>query len=298
MHVYSPCAILHADNVQDQSQESDADSAILGTQNVSNAGRGFSDAKKGDFATEYPNVTLPWLAERAEMQIPSAGWSKPVFEYSDAWCSLVHVIGSGFMLTAATKMQFLTEAGVQTMLASVFVGLPELLGVTLKRETVLKADNWKGPVEFTFWTKDDAILLVVEAKSTQRMVSQYEKSVEQLYLEMWAAWRHNTDVKKVHRPIAGMLTDGVGAVMFVMTLRNTSDGVQGNVECSNFLSVFSQAATMPGVHFSEWVYATMMAIEPECSKWEEAKWKKTVADYEAKLSSWTTKFLKIAEGGL
>ncbi len=303
-------------------QESGADSQVPPETGVD--GRmGFSYAKVGEFRTRRPLVAMPALAEKPKLQPRSKSWVDSAMAHPYAWRQLWPLVCNGFYLTAATGMQHLEEAGVQTLLASVLVGFPTLLGndIKLRREEVLKGSERKGPIEFTFKSSADVITAVVEAKTPVRMEGAYAASVEQLYAEMYAAWEHNSNIGQEGQPVTGMLVDGVGALMFQLNLNAaavplpataTPDGdaatcsdtaastrnVQGSIVCSGYLCLFNTGMAglpTPGPGLGIWMCTMLVAVLPECCKWESSEWEARVSSVTEVQVAWSKTFTRILD---
>jgi hypothetical protein len=113
------------------------------------------------------------------------------------------------------------EYGMQTLIGSVLVGCPMLLGngVKLMRESWLGGSERNGPIEFMFSSRAGFIVAVVEAKSLGRLETEYTRSVEQLYAEMYAAWEFNMERGGGDQKVTGILGNGAGAVVFQLSLK-------------------------------------------------------------------------------
>ena len=150
------------------------------------------------------------------LQHKSEGWVEPVVAHPDAWRELWKLVQPGFYLTAATGMQHLEEAGVQTLLATVFVGFPALLGGSvelLRGERVDRGhEDSDHPVDFTFRSGAGVVTLVVEAVTPLVMESEYAESAERLFVAMYAARDHNQKEMTESFLSTGMLVDGVRRV--------------------------------------------------------------------------------------
>lgn len=124
-------------------QDADADSALtpLDAIAIERAVKtGFSYAKVGEFAANHPDVILPALATDPASQTRSPGWADPGMVHATAWRELWGMVDRGVYFTSGTSMHLLEEAGLQTLLASILVGCPTLLGggVRLTREAQLR----------------------------------------------------------------------------------------------------------------------------------------------------------------
>jgi hypothetical protein len=264
---------------------------------------GFSYAQVGEFKANHPLVRVPALADRPKLQIRENEWEDATMAHRHAGRDLWTLVGPGFYLTAATGMQHLEEAGVQTLVASVLVGCPNLLGhdVKLMREAQLRGSERNGPIEFTFWSREAVVDLVVEVKTPVRMETEYAKSVEQLYAEMYAAWEHNREVGEGGRAVSGMLVDGVGAVMFRLSVAATAAGneaaVKGSIACSEYMPLFDyyRRELTPGPALELWLHRTLAAVLPRCVHWDGDEWAARAEAVTAARTNWGERCVKILE---
>ena len=275
-----------------------------------------AESQVGEFVSKHPLVIMPVLAEKPKLQPRCTNWVDTAMTHPGAWRQLWELVCKGFYLTAATGMQHLEEAGVQTLLASVLVGYPMLLGsdVKLKREQVLLGSERRGPIEFVFKSNTDVITVIVEVKTPNRMECAYSASTEQLYAEMYAAWEHNTRLGKGEQPVLGTLVDGVGALMFQLSLSTiTTDeaatshsqvestpthNVQGSISCSGYMCLFDTNMTeppTPGRSLGLWLRRLMAAVLPECHKWEEADWEARKSLVTTTHAAWSEDFIRILD---
>jgi hypothetical protein len=265
---------------------------------------GFSYAQVGEFKANHPLVRLPALADRPKAQVRQNEWEDVPMAHRHAGRDLWALVGPGVYLTAATSMQHLEEAGVQTLVASVLVGCPSLLGhddVKLMREAQLRGSERNGPIEFTFWSRDEVIDLVVEVKTHVRMETEYAKSVEQLYAEMYAAWEHNLHVGEGGRVVSGMLVDGVGAVMFrlsaAVAAAEKEAAVKGLIACSEYMPLFEtyRRELTPGPALELWLHRTLAAVLPGCVHWDGDAWAARASVITAARTDWAERCVKIFE---
>jgi hypothetical protein len=210
-------------------------------------------------------MQLPELANEPRCQQASHGWADPSPKHQQAWKELWTLVRHGFYDTANTKMQFINEAGLQTLLATLLVGVATLLGIRVAREEWVNGEEKKGPIEFTL-SNDKRITLVVEAKHGLNEQKPYAQQVEQLYEEMWAAREQNSSYsgKQYSGTVWGLLVDAWGSVAFELR----DDKV---LHCSNYMFVF-QGSEAPGANFTQWLNIVLGASLKECRDWDAEEW--------------------------
>jgi hypothetical protein len=259
----------------------------------------------------FDSVTA-WLQESADdanppsksfprLQRKSEGWVEPVMAHPDAWRELWKLVRQGFYLTAATGMQHLEEAGVQTLLATVFVGFPALLGggVELSRgERVDRGhDDSSHPVDFTFRSGAGVVTLVVEAVTPLVMESEYSESAERLFAAMYAAREHNQKEMTPSSLSTGMIVDGVGAVMFQLS---TDASGKGSIACSEYMPLFDtsinpKGGPTPGSALELWLQRTLASVLPECGAWNPSAWQDRALSVTNDQVAWSEKFTRIVD---
>jgi hypothetical protein len=257
------------------------------------AQKGFSYAKVGEFSAGHPGAVLPELAADPAAQTSSPGWTNPVMAHAAAWRELWTMVDRGFFYTASTGMHLVEEAGLQTLLASVLVGCPRLLGggVRLLREAPLRGSQRNGPIEFAFRTTEGAVTAVIEAKTTRRLTTEYARSVEQLYAEMFAAWEHNASIGKDGLPVTGVLVAAGGGVTFTFSASAFPESQNGpaiTIECSKYMYVFQDS--MPGFHMDIWLNGILAAALPECRDWDADTWAARKAACTLEEDEWRRQF--------
>ena len=255
-----------------------------------------------EFAAGHPGAVLPELAADPEAQRRSPGWTEPVMAHATVWRDLWTMVDRGFFYTASTGMHLVAEAGLQTLLASVLAGCPRLLGNGVKllsRKSLPEEPLWgrNDPIVFTFRTKEGAVSAVIVAKTTMCFITEYLRSVEQLYAEMLAAWEHNASIGKGDLPIAGMLVSAGGAVAFSLSASasafsasspETQRGPAITIECSSYMYVFQ--GTMPGFHLDIWLNGVLAAALPECRDWDADAWAARKAACSLEEAEWRRRF--------
>ena len=214
------------------------------------------------------------------------------------------MVDRGVYYTSGTSMHLYEEAGLQTLIASILVGCPALLGcgcgVRLTREAQLSGTRGMGPSKFMFHTRENAISAVVEVKTTRRLTMEYAKSVEQLYAELFAAWQHNAAIGKGRMPVAGMLVAAGGAIAFLMKPAATTSSqfvgsLVGSVECSDYMHILQGKPVMPGIHLGLWLHNVLAAALPECCSWGADEWAARTAACVREEAEWRRRFAAIAD---
>ena len=207
----------------------------------------------------HPSVELPSLMPDVRLQQASVGWQSPNPQFAGAWKHLWVLVRHGFYHTTTTGMQFVHEAGLQTLLGTVLVGVVALLGgVRLAREERVEGSRHAGPIEFMVM-QGNKVKLVIEAKKAIDK-EKYAVQVEQVVEEMWAAREQNGEDGG---SVWGMLVDPWGAVMF--------EARADKVLCSEYMVLF-QGMKAPGVDLARWMCAVLGAGWDECRSWPESKW--------------------------
>jgi hypothetical protein len=213
------------------------------------------------------------------------------------------MVDRGFFYTASTGMHLVAEAGLQTLLASVLAGCPRLLGNgvrLLSRGSLPEEPLWgrNDPIGFTFRTTEGAVSAVIVAKTTMRFITEYLRSVEQLYAEMFAAWEHNASIGKGDLPIAGMLVSAGGAVAFSLSASassasspETQSGPAITIECSDYMYIFQ--GTMSGFHMDLWLNGILAAALPECRDWDADAWAARKAACSLEEAEWRQRFMAL-----
>ena len=233
-------------------------------------GTGLSSNTRGRFASEHPKMGLPSAAENPRGQAASRFEALPAMVFKRAWRLVWDLAFPAFILVASTGMMFGLESGVQTVLASMFATIAQLLSVNLERESHLKGHARRGRVEFLFKNPNNLITLVVEVK--QRLDGDYLVYLEQMYSELFAAWVSNRSIDEQawNAPVCGLLMDSTGGVLFKLVIedKNTETGY---IACSKYLTIFDGVMPCSGMPLA--FHYILQAVKSECLHWEEGGWR-------------------------
>ena len=233
-------------------------------------GSGLSSNTRGRFAADHPKMRLPFATESPRGQAESRWESLPAVVVKNAWRLVWDLAFPGFFLVASTGWLFGLEYWVQTVLASVFATIAQLLSVKLERESHLKGHGRRGRFEFLFKNPSNLTTLVVEVK--QRLDTDYLLSLEQMYSELFLAWVSNCSIDEQawNSPVWGVLMDGTGGVLFKLVIEDKNTDT-GYIACSEYLTILD--GVMPGSGMPRAFQYILQAVKPECQQWEEGVWR-------------------------
>lgn len=232
--------------------------------------------RAGDFTSEYAAITTqPKIAQAAKLQAEAGSGPWAVnFVHKDAWRLAWDLMYPSFHTTARTGMHVTghdaKEAGVQSVLVGVLSAVAGLLGrdVELRREAYIRGTHEinkfvrGGPIDFVFaLAQNGSSTFVVEAKDNLEKPGFFATYVDQMCLELRAAWEMNSPRSSV----SGMLMDGVGCVVFNV------DATGGIISCSRYLHVFN-GDVMPGQDIARWILCVLEGAMPGCSSWASDEW--------------------------